>query len=81
MHPPPYRKLKQVLKDYYQIKEFSNRGKGSERMFARQTKSGYYDHYPIKCHGESDTVKIGSLLALLRHFNIDPKDFEKNLRK
>ena len=43
MKPIPYKKLRKVLKDEYKITEFTNRAKGSERMFARKTQTGGYD--------------------------------------
>jgi len=77
----PYLTMLRVLKKHYEIQEFVNKAKGSERMLARRTKSGSWDQYPAKYRTLKTMVKVGSLYAILRHFDIDPKDFESKMRK
>lgn len=54
-----------------------NRGKGSERILLLPDTPGGNKgpQYPIKYHGDSTPVGRGTLAAVLRRFNIDPKDF------
>jgi len=62
---------------HFGVREYPARGKGSERLLVRETDpgSGKGPQYTLKCHGEGKEVAAGTLRALLRRLNIDPKDF------
>ncbi len=57
--------------------ELPQRGKGSERYLVKPIIPGTTkgQSYTIRCHGKSDTVKLGTLTACLRRLQIDQKDF------
>jgi hypothetical protein len=59
------------------VAEYAARGKGSERLLVRETEpgAGKGPQYALKCHGEGKEVATGTLRALLRRLNIDPRDF------
>jgi hypothetical protein len=57
--------------------EDKRRGKGSERLWIRETApgSGKGPRTTVKCHGEGKDVARGTLRAALRRLGIDPADF------
>jgi len=59
------------------VAEYVARGKGSERLLVRESEpgSGKGPQYALKCHGAGKEVANGTLRALLRRLNIDPKEF------
>ena len=59
--------------------EILGRGKGSERYLVRPTIPGTTKgpSYTIRCHGNCDTVKTGTMLACLRRLQIAQEDFWK----
>ncbi len=59
------------------VREDKRRGKGSERLWIRETVagSGRGPRATVKCHGEGQDVAAGTLRAALRRLGIDPKDF------
>jgi hypothetical protein len=71
-----YRELIKRLKPYG-VEVRVNRGKGSERiLLLPETPGGSKGpQYPIKYHGDNTRVGRGALAAVLRRFNIDPKDY------
>jgi hypothetical protein len=73
-----YSEFLKRLRDF-DVVESPNRGKGSERYLVRPTIPGTMKgpSYTIKCHGNGDTVKAGTMGACLRRLGIDPKDFWK----
>ena len=66
------------LRDFGVV-ELPARGKGSERFLVRPSVPGTTKgpSYTIKCHGNGDTVKSGTMSACLRRLQIDPKKFWK----
>lgn len=71
-----YNQLLKRLRDFGVI-EVENRGKGSERYLARPTTPGTTKgpSHTIRCHGEGDTIKAGTIRACLRRLQTDPKEF------
>lgn len=59
------------------VREDARRGKGSERLWIRETEpgSGKGPRVTVKCHGEGSDTGAGALRAALRRLHIDPKDF------
>lgn len=59
------------------VVEDARRGKGSERLWIRETApgSGKGPRYSMKCHGDGTEIAPGTLRAALRRLGIDPKDF------
>lgn len=59
------------------VREDSRRGKGSERLWIRETEpgSGKGARATVKCYGEGKEIGTGALRAALRRPGIDPKDF------
>ncbi len=57
--------------------EDKRRGKGSERLWIRETEpgSGKGPRTTVKCHGEGKDIATGTLGAALRRLGIDPADF------
>ena len=45
-----------------------NRAKGSERMLYHPNINGRPESYPLKCHGEGDTIRKGHIAAIRRRF-------------
>lgn len=70
-----YRDLLAKLKRFG-VAEYPARGKGSERLWIRETVSGSRQgpQYTMKCHGENQDVKPATQGALLRRLGIDPKN-------
>jgi len=72
-------KLRELLKrlQSYGITTMTKRGKGSEIILLKPNapKSRQGPQYPIKNHGLGTEIKIPVINAILRHFNIDPKEF------
>jgi hypothetical protein len=58
------------------VREDPRRGKGSERLWIRETEpgSGKGPRATVKCHGEGNDIGTGALRAALRRLGIDPKD-------
>ena len=70
-----FRELVKKLKKYdSQFEILQNRGKGSERMLFHPNINGRPESYPLKCHGEDDTIRKGHIKAVVRRFSL-PKDF------
>lgn len=59
------------------VVEDPRRGKGSERLWIRETVPGARKgpRYSMKCHSEGMEIPTGTLRAALRRLGIDPKDF------
>jgi hypothetical protein len=59
------------------VVEDKRRGKGSERLWIRETVpgSGQGPRTTVKCHGEGNDIATGTLRAALRRLGIDPADF------
>ncbi len=74
-----YREFVQRLRRFG-IVEMVKRGKGSERILLRPETpgSGKGPQIPIKHHGDNTEVGKGTVGAVLRRFDIDPKDFWGN---
>lgn len=70
-----YREALKRLRESFGVAEYT--GKGSERIWIRETEkgSGKGPQATLKCHGEGQDVKAGSLRAALRRLGISPKDF------
>ena len=79
MSKRPYtvRELLKKLKPYGVVAMKRSRGKGSELILIKPNpqdpKKG--PQIPIKSHGASSEIYYQTILAILRRFNIDPKDF------
>ena len=74
--------LKDLLKKLKKlnIKPMSrNRGKGSEIILFRPNEPGSNQgpQYPIKNHGPKTEIYVPVILAVLRRFGIDQKEFWK----
>jgi hypothetical protein len=73
--PLKYRKLLKKLREHdKRFVEFTNRGKGSERILFHPDINGRSESYPIKCHGEGTEIGQGTLSALIRRFSL-PRGF------
>jgi len=59
------------------VREDPRRGKGSERLWIRETEpgSGKRPRVTVKCRGEGSDIGAGALRAALRRLHINPKDF------
>jgi hypothetical protein len=59
------------------VVEDKRRGKGSERLWIRETEpgSGKGARTTVKCHGEGKDIATGTLRAALRRLGINPADF------
>jgi hypothetical protein len=59
------------------VVEDARRGKGSERLWIRETEPGSRKgaRVSMTCHGEGTEIATGTLRAALRRLDIDPKDF------
>ena len=64
-----FRELVKVLRkhdDRFEVHQ--NRGKGSERMLYHPDVNGRPESYPLRCHGEGDTIRKGHIAAIRRRF-------------
>lgn len=75
--PYTIRELLKKLKSYGVVAMKRKRGKGSELVLLKPNKPGSKQgpQIPIKNHGPSTEIYFQTILAILRRFNIDPKDF------
>jgi hypothetical protein len=75
--PYTIRELLKKLKPYGVVAMERKRGKGSELVLLKPNKprSKQGPQIPIKNHGPSTEIYFQTILAILRRFNIDPKDF------
>jgi len=77
--PPAELRYRQFLKKLKQfgVVEIRSRGKGSERYLLRPRDPGSLKgpSYTIRCHGQGDRVKAGTMAACLRRLNIDSNEF------
>jgi len=76
-HPLRYRELLKKL-NAFSIEERGS-GKGSERILIKPNQAGSNQgpQYTVKCHGEGDEIYTPVIKAILRRFNISPKEFWK----
>lgn len=64
-----FRELVKVLKKFDErFVVDQNRAKGSERMLYHPDINGKPESYPLKCHGEGDTIRKGHIAAIRRRF-------------
>lgn len=64
-----FRELVKALRKYDdRFEVYQNRGKGSERMLYHPDINGRPESYPLKCHGEGDTIRKGHIAAIRRRF-------------
>ena len=75
--PVPYREFKKRIKNLGLV-ENASRGKGSERLIV-DPRSGI--SISIRCHGAGDEVKVGTISAVLRRFNLTHQDWNKAKKK
>ncbi|MBU4261220.1 MAG: type II toxin-antitoxin system HicA family toxin [Proteobacteria bacterium] len=79
MSKRPYtiRELLKKLKSYGIVAMERKRGKGSELILIKPNNpdSTKGPQIPIKNHGPSSEIYYQTILAILRRFDIDPKDF------
>jgi len=69
-----FRELVRILRDHdSRFEILQNRGKGSERILYHPDIDGRPQSFPLKCHGEGDTVKKGYYPGIIRRFKL-PKD-------
>lgn len=59
------------------VVEDPRRGKGSERLWIRETEPGSRKgpRYSMTCHGDGTEIPMGTLRAALRRLGIVPSDF------
>jgi len=70
-----YRELLARLKPYG-VADYPALGKGSERLWVCESVKGSRKgpQYAVKCHGDNTEIKQGTLMAILRRFNLKLKD-------
>jgi hypothetical protein len=74
-HRLTYRELIKRLRAFG-VEEMPGRGKGSERILIRRNPTtGKGPMYPIKHHGESTELGLGTINACLRRFTITATEF------
>lgn len=71
-----YREALERLKKFG-VREDKRRGKGSERLWIRETVPGSNkgQRVTVKCHSEGQDIGTGTLRAALRRFDIRPEEF------
>lgn len=73
-----YREVIRKLKRFdSRFLEYTNRGKGSERMIYHPDINGRARSIPIKCHGDNTEIRQGMLKSVIRRFEL-PNDFFDN---
>ena len=79
-NPLSLREFLKKLKPYNVFPLARKRGKGSEIILLKPKEPGSKQgpQYPIKNHGLSTEIPIPVILAALRRFEIDPKEFFGN---
>ena len=66
-----FRELVKVLKKHDgRFEVYESRAKGSERMLYHPDVNGRSESYPLKCHGEGDTIRKGHIAAIRRRFTL-----------
>lgn len=75
--PYTVRELLKKLKAYGIVPMQRRRGKGSELILLKPDNPGskHGPQIPIKNHGPSTEIYVQTILAILRRFDIDPKEF------
>jgi len=69
--PRPYREvLARLRKHDKRFEEWTNRGKGSERMLYHPDINGRPRSFPVKCHGGGTIIGKSAISAIIRRFNL-----------
>ncbi len=66
--------VKKLKKHDNRFVVYKNQGKGSERMLSHPDINGREESYPLKCHGEGETIRRGHYSSIIRRFKL-PSDF------